>query len=141
MPAYDVRISDWSSDVCSSDLAGACAKAGLSAWEFDVLAALRRAEEPHEMNPAQLIEATMIVSAAMTNRLEKLPARGLVERRPNELDRRRILVRPPSDATAQVGVAMSELVRRGAEARANVSSAHQAELALTPTPPDPTQPP
>src|SRR3546814_13336245 len=115
MPAYDVRISDWSSDVCSSDLAGACAKAGLSAWEFDVLAALRRAEEPHEMNPAQLIEATMIGSAAMTNRLEKLPARVLVDRRPNEPDRRNILVRLTHEAAAKGDGAMAGLVGRSTE--------------------------
>lgn len=109
--------------------AGAFASAGLSAWEFDVLAALRRAEEPHEMNPAQLIEATMIGSAAMTNRLDKLTSRGLVERRPNEFDRRSILVRLTTDGAARVDAAMTELVRREAEELSGLSRADQAALA------------
>ncbi len=63
--------------------AGAFATAGLAAWEFDVLAALRRADPPHELSPAQLIERTMIGSAAMTNRLAHLSDRGYVEREAN----------------------------------------------------------
>ncbi|KAA9146306.1 MarR family winged helix-turn-helix transcriptional regulator [Microbacterium lushaniae] len=109
--------------------AAAFASAGLSAWEFDVLAALRRAEEPHEMNPAQLIEATMIGSAAMTNRLEKLTARGLIERRPNEQDRRSILVRLTPEGAGRVDAAMTELVRREAEELRGLSRADQAALA------------
>src|SRR3546814_9807038 len=30
--AYEMRISDWSSDVCSSDLAGKAAIAGMTRW-------------------------------------------------------------------------------------------------------------
>jgi DNA-binding MarR family transcriptional regulator len=109
--------------------AAAFANAGLAAWEFDVLAALRRAEDPHEMNPAQLIEATMIGSAAMTNRLEKLTARGFVERRPNEWDRRSILVRLTPEGATRVDAAMTELVRREAEELQAISRNDQAELA------------
>ncbi|WP_125132721.1 MarR family transcriptional regulator [Microbacterium sp. 10M-3C3] len=109
--------------------AAAFAGAGLAAWEFDVLAALRRAEAPHEMNPAQLIEATMIGSAAMTNRLEKLHGRGFIERRPNEYDRRSILVRLTSEGADRVDAAMTELVRREAEELRRLSPADQAALA------------
>ncbi len=109
--------------------AAAFAAAGLAAWEFDVLAALRRAEAPHEMNPAQLIEATMIGSAAMTNRLEKLTARGLLERRPNELDRRSILVRLTDEGASRVDAAMTELARREGEELRILSRADQADLA------------
>lgn len=109
--------------------AEAFAGAGLAAWEFDVLAALRRTEAPHEMSPAQLIEATMIGSAAMTNRLDKLTARALIDRRPNEVDRRSILVRLTDDGAARVDAAMTELARReGAELNA-VSRHDQATLA------------
>ena len=54
----------------------AFATAELASWEFDVLAALRRAEPPHELSPAQLIERTMIGSAAMSHRLVNLSAEG-----------------------------------------------------------------
>ena len=109
--------------------AAAFASAGLAAWEFDVLAALRRAEAPHEMNPAQLIEATMIGSAAMTNRLEKLTARGFIERRPNEYDRRSILVRVTDEGARRVDSAMTELVRREADELRVLDRADQAALA------------
>jgi DNA-binding MarR family transcriptional regulator len=105
------------------------AQAGLASWEFDVLAALRRAEHPHEMNPAQLIEATMIGSAAMTNRLDKLTARGLVERRPNDLDRRSILVRLTDEGASRVDAAMTELARREGEELSVLSRSDQAALA------------
>jgi DNA-binding MarR family transcriptional regulator len=109
--------------------AAAFAGAGLAAWEFDVLAALRRAEAPHEMSPAQLIEATMIGSAAMTNRLDKLTTRGLIERRPNDLDRRSILVRLTPDGSSRVDTAMTELARREGEELVVLSRGEQAELA------------
>jgi DNA-binding MarR family transcriptional regulator len=109
--------------------AAAFASVGLASWEFDVLAALRRADPPHEMNPAQLIEATMIGSAAMTNRLDKLTVRGLVDRRPNDLDRRSILVRLTAEGRAGVDAAMTELAHREAEELSGLSRHDQAELA------------
>jgi len=102
--------------------------AGLSVWEFDVLAALRRAEDPHELSPAQLIGSTMIGSAAMTNRLEKLAARGLVERRPNPRDGRGVLVRLSTEGTERVDAAMTELVRREAQELAGLSREEQGIL-------------
>ena len=90
----------------------AFASAGLAVWEFDVLAALRRAEPPHELSPAQLIELTMIGSAAMTNRLDNLSHRGLIDRRPNPRDGRSVLVRLTAEGAGTVDAAMTELVRR-----------------------------
>lgn len=109
--------------------AGAFSGAGLASWEFDVLAALRREEPPHELSPAQLIEATMIGSAAMSNRLDKLTGRGLIDRRPNEFDRRSVIVRLTQEGAARVDAAMTELVRREAVELREVSPADQAALA------------
>ncbi|WP_438352541.1 MarR family winged helix-turn-helix transcriptional regulator [Microbacterium sp. CJ88] len=86
--------------------------AGLAAWEFDVLAALGRAEPAHELNPAQLIERTKISSGAMTNRLTQLDKRGLVERLPHPRDGRSVLVRLTPAGAERVDAAMGELVRR-----------------------------
>jgi DNA-binding MarR family transcriptional regulator len=60
---------------------------------FDLLAALRRAGAPHELNPTELMRATLLSSGGMTKRLDRLAAAGLVERRPDPLDRRGTLVR------------------------------------------------
>lgn len=109
--------------------AAAFSGAGLAAWEFDVLAALRREEAPHELSPAQLIEATMIGSGAMTNRLDNLTRRGLVERRPNPRDGRSILVRLTADGASRVDDAMRRLAHREAEALRGLTRDEQATLA------------
>ncbi len=66
---------------------------GLQRGWFDLLAALRRAGAPYELNPTQLIEATLLSSGGMTKRLDRLVEAGLVERRPDPADRRGTLVR------------------------------------------------
>jgi DNA-binding MarR family transcriptional regulator len=59
---------------------------------FDLLATLRRAGKPYELNPTQLMGATMLSSGGMTKRLDRLAEAGLVERRPDPSDRRGVLV-------------------------------------------------
>ncbi|WP_350347713.1 MarR family transcriptional regulator [Agromyces sp. G08B096] len=103
--------------------------AGLASWEFDVLAALRREEPPHELSPAQLMTATMIGSAAMTNRLDNLAKRGLVERRPNPRDGRSVLVRITDEGASRVDDAMRSLAAREAEELRSLSPEEQAALA------------
>jgi DNA-binding MarR family transcriptional regulator len=66
---------------------------GLQLGWFDLLASLRRAGAPYELNPTQLIEATLLSSGGMTKRLDRLVEEGLVERRPDPDDRRGTLVR------------------------------------------------
>ncbi|GAA1971411.1 MarR family winged helix-turn-helix transcriptional regulator [Microbacterium deminutum] len=111
--------------------AAAFATAGLAAWEFDVLAALRRAEPPHQLNPAQLIQLTSIGSAAMTNRLTNLVDRGLIEREANPRDGRGVLVKPTADGIARVDAAMGELVRREEIALSRLSAQDRIALVRT----------
>ena len=56
------------------------AEHGLDNWEFDVLAALRRAGEPYQLSPGQLLHQTHVTSGTMTNRVDRLCDRGLVTR-------------------------------------------------------------
>lgn len=65
------------------------ARHGLGIGEFDVLATLRRAGEPFEMSPGGLARLLMLSPAGMTNRVDRLEAAGLVERRADPDDRRR----------------------------------------------------
>ncbi len=69
------------------------AKHRLHAGWFDLLAALRRAGSPYELNPTQLMRMTMLSSGGMTKRLDRLVQAGLVTRRPDPGDRRGTLVR------------------------------------------------
>jgi len=61
-------------------------------WAFDVLAALRRAGSPYQLTPGALLRQTMVTSGTMTNRVDQLVKRGLVERSPDPTDRRGVLV-------------------------------------------------
>ena len=49
----------------------------IESWEFDVLAALRRAGAPYELSPGRLLRETLVTSGTMTNRVDRLAARGL----------------------------------------------------------------
>lgn len=65
---------------------------GLTSWEFDVLATLRRTGAPYRLAPTVLFSALMITSGTMTHRLQRLEASGLVKRVPNQHDARSLLV-------------------------------------------------
>ena len=65
---------------------------GLNIGEFDVLASLRRSGEPYRLSPTALHSALLVSSGAMTNRLDRLEERGLIERLPDPADRRAIQV-------------------------------------------------
>ena len=65
---------------------------GLQTGWFDLLAALRRAGSPYELNPTDLMRATMLSSGGMTKRLDRMADADLVERRADPSDRRGTLV-------------------------------------------------
>ncbi|MDH6138186.1 MULTISPECIES: MarR family winged helix-turn-helix transcriptional regulator [Kitasatospora] len=69
------------------------AQHGLDFSEFDVLATLRRSGEPFELNARALLKSAMVTSGAITNRVDRLSAKGLVERRQSTTDRRAVLIR------------------------------------------------
>lgn len=89
---------------------GAFARNHLEPWEFDVLAALRRAGEPYVLSPGSLVTSTMVTSGTMTNRIDRLESRGLVERQPSPDDRRGVLVRLTDEGLTQVDAAFSDLL-------------------------------
>lgn len=68
------------------------ARYGINEPQFGVLAALRRAGPPFCLSPTDLYNSLLISSGAMTNRLDRLTAAGLVERVPDPTDGRSILV-------------------------------------------------
>ena len=82
----------------------------LETWEFDVLSSLRRAGPPYELSPGQLLTLTLVTSGTMTNRIDRLAARGLVTRRPDPDDRRGVLVTLTDDGRARVDAALADLL-------------------------------
>lgn len=66
---------------------------GISSWEFDVLATLRRSGNPYCLAPTTLYSSLMVTSGTMTNRLQRLEENGLIERLKSPKDARSILVK------------------------------------------------
>jgi DNA-binding MarR family transcriptional regulator len=101
----------------------------LEPWEFDVLAALRRAGAPYELSPGRLIKETLVTSGTMTNRVDRLEARGLVERLPDPHDRRGVLVRLTGTGRTTVDGALEGLLARERDLLAGLNATDQRRLA------------
>ncbi len=66
---------------------------GLAAFDYGVLAALRRAGEPYEASPSELWSRLHRSSGGMTKMLRRLEERGLIARAPDPDDGRSSRVR------------------------------------------------
>lgn len=87
----------------------------LESWEFDVLATLLRNGPPHQLTPGQLLDSMMITSGAMTNRIDRLEARGFVTRERSETDGRQVLVALTAAGMAKVDAALVDHAANEAE--------------------------
>jgi DNA-binding MarR family transcriptional regulator len=76
----------------TTELTEVYARFGLGEGEFDVLATLRRTGAPFERAPSELAAHTMVTTGAMTKRIDRLEAAGLVTRRAATGDGRRRVV-------------------------------------------------
>ncbi|MBG6239249.1 DNA-binding MarR family transcriptional regulator [Mycetocola sp. CAN_C7] len=101
----------------------------LESWEFDVLSALRRAGDPYTLSPKQLLQQTLVSSGTMTNRIDRLVASGLVERKADPGDGRGILVVMTGTGLTRVDAAITRLVDAEAELLSALSTADQLRLA------------
>jgi DNA-binding MarR family transcriptional regulator len=91
---------------------------GLSIPEFDVLAVLRRCGVPFRQPIGVLCAHSLLSSGAMTNRIDRLEKKGLVERSPNPTDRRGVLVGLTQNGRSLIDDTIAE---RFAEAHERVS--------------------
>jgi DNA-binding MarR family transcriptional regulator len=98
-------------------------------WEFDVLAALRRAGPPYQLSPGRLIKETHVTSGTMTNRVDRLEERGLVKRLPDPSDRRGVLVQLTEAGRTTVDGALDGLLRREADLLAALGGSDRRQLA------------
>ena len=101
----------------------------IESWEFDVLAALRRAGGDYQLSPGRLLKETLVTSGTMTNRVDRLSARGLVERYPDPDDRRGVIVRLTAEGKATVDAAFSALLGAERELLDTLPERDRAKLA------------
>ncbi len=100
----------------------------LETWEFDVLSALRRAGAPYQLSPKALLQQTLVSSGTMTNRIDRLVKRGLVERRTDPNDGRGILVVMSTNGRERVDAAISTLLAAESELLDGLSAPDQDRL-------------
>ena len=95
----------------------------LDLWAFDVLSTLWQEGPPYHLSPTQLCNSAMLSSGAMTNRLDRLEAAGLVARQPDPDDRRGLIIELTPKGKALVDQAIG----------ARLDEANEAASALTET--------
>ena len=66
----------------TEELVAVYGRYGLNEGDFDVLATLRRSGPPYARAAGDLADHTMITTGGLTKRVDRLVAKGLVERRP-----------------------------------------------------------
>ena len=104
------------------------ARFDLENWMYDVLATLRRGGEPYELSAGELVGQSMVTTGAITNRIDRLAARGLVERA-GASDRRKVIVRlTPAGLTLVDEVAVAHMATE-AEILADLSPRQRRDLA------------
>jgi DNA-binding MarR family transcriptional regulator len=111
------------------DIARRDAFGDLENWGFDVLAALRRAGEPHQLSPGQLMQETLVTSGTMTNRLDRLEELELITREPDPSDGRGSLVTLTRAGMRAVDSAMEDLLENERELLQNLSAKDREVLA------------
>ena len=76
----------------TEELVAVYGRYGLNEGDFDVLATLRRSGAPYARAAGELADHTMITTGGLTKRVDRLVAKGLVERRPGSADARQRIV-------------------------------------------------
>ncbi len=108
--------------IVERSLEATAAQFGVHPSEGDVVFTLRRAGRPYRLSPKGLAAALLVTSGTMTNRLDRLEARGLVRRLPDPHDRRALLVelteagRELADRAVEVHLAREEELLAGLSA-------------------------
>lgn len=68
------------------------APVGLTFESFSLIVTLRRSGPPYELNPTALYRESLLSSGAITNRIDRVEAQGMVRRLPDPNDRRGTIV-------------------------------------------------
>ncbi|MHC0432351.1 MarR family winged helix-turn-helix transcriptional regulator [Streptomyces sp. O3] len=88
-----------------------CAEHGLESGEFDVITTLRRSGAPYSMTAGALVTASFVTSGAITNRIDRMEVKGLVERVRDDVDRRSVRIRLTDHGYQMIEAIMGEHLR------------------------------
>lgn len=79
---------------------------GVNMGEFDVLSTLCRSGPPYTLSAGAFAKAAMVSPGAITNRMDRLEDKGLVERIRDRADRRSVQIRLTERGASLIGEAM-----------------------------------
>ncbi|WP_052668781.1 MarR family winged helix-turn-helix transcriptional regulator [Nitriliruptor alkaliphilus] len=105
------------------------AEHGLQRGEFDILATLRRAGAPYRLTPGGLVGSTMVTSGAITNRVDRLVAKGLVSRETDPNNRRSVLITLTEQGRELVDAAVEDHVVNEQRLLAPLDASERGQLA------------
>lgn len=103
---------------------------GLNPGEFDVLATLLRSGQPYTLTPNQLLKALMLSSGAMTNRIDRLEVKELVERLADPNDRRGVRVALTTKGYKLISEVITHHVEKCRQMASPLTDTEQETLAL-----------
>ncbi|MFD8994683.1 MarR family winged helix-turn-helix transcriptional regulator [Streptomyces abikoensis] len=101
----------------------------LDGASFDVLATLRRNGPPYRLTPAGLMRSSMVTSGAITQRLDRLEARGLVIRTRSDHDGRSVVVSLTDEGRALIDRVLPDHVATEERVLAALSPGEREALA------------
>lgn len=113
----------------SNEIAEWLAPLGLNFESFSVIVTLRRSGAPYELNPTALYRESLISSGAITNRIDRVEALGLVKRLPDPKDRRGTIVRLTPKGRTLADKAIELHFRKLADCLSGISLDEQVGLA------------
>ncbi len=105
------------------------APVGLSFESFSVIVTLRRSGPPYQLNPTTLYRESLLSSGAITNRIDRVEAEGLVKRLPDPKDRRGTIVRLTAKGRALADRAIKLHFEALAEELSGINRAERDQLA------------
>ncbi|GAA4103020.1 MarR family winged helix-turn-helix transcriptional regulator [Zhongshania borealis] len=100
----------------------------LTGAEFDVLATLRRQEQPYQLSPTELCKAMLFSSGGLTKVLYRLQNARLILRPENPNDGRSLLVQLSPEGITLTGKLCATIAALHEKRIAKLSSAEQATL-------------
>ncbi len=103
----------------------------LTLGQFDILATLRRNGPKGGLTPTQLLESVMLSSGGMTARLDTLCRDGLVYRKADPKDRRKVVVELTAKGRRTIDAATRTRFAEAAESQPPFKSEERAWLEAT----------
>jgi DNA-binding MarR family transcriptional regulator len=101
---------------------------GITVAEGDILFTLRRSGAPYRLSPSQISAALLVPSGTLTSRLDRLEAKGAIQRVANPSDRRSMEVQLTEAALELVDQAVTQHVANEQRVLSALSERERAQL-------------